>query len=185
MTEDPSPSKPYSLKVEVNIQEPAWTEMVPPVAALAKEVVHETLANKEAWHLWPGAMPTSGIEVSVCFAGDEFVQNLNQTFRDKNKPTNVLSFPNGDLSKAGGAGSLLLGDVVLARGVVLAEAKRDGKSPVAHTSHLLVHGVLHLLGFSHDLNPDAEDMETLEVEILKALGIANPYEEIQGQRDTS
>ena len=182
MTADPSPSEPFSLNVAVNIQDPAWTEMVPPVAALAKEVVRETLAKKEVWHLWLGVLPTSGIEVSVCFAGDEFVQNLNQTFRDKNKPTNVLSFPNGGLSDASDAGSLLLGDVVLARGVVLAEAKRDGKSLVAHTSHLLVHGVLHLLGFSHDLDPDAEAMETLEEEILKELGIANPYEEIQGQR---
>lgn len=183
MTADPSPSEPYSLTVDVNIQDPAWTEAVPSAAALADEVIRETLANKAVWRHWPEAAPTGALEISVCFAGDEFVQGLNRKFRGKNSATNVLSFPAGDRpGNRIGAEPVMLGDIVLAQGVVLAEARRDAKTPRAHTSHLLIHGALHLLGFSHELDPEAEAMEALEVEILGGLGIANPYQETGAQR---
>ncbi len=185
MTADPSPSEPYSLTVDVDIQDPAWTEAVPSAVALAEEVIRETLANKAVWCHWPEAAPTGALEVSVCFAGNEFVQGLNQKFRGKNTATNVLSFPAGDRpGNRIGTEPVMLGDIVLAQGVVLAEARRDGKTPRAHTSHLLIHGALHLLGFSHNLDPEAEAMEALEVEILEVLGIANPYLETSGQKQT-
>ena len=175
MSEDPSPPEPHSLIVEVAIQDLAWTEALPPAKALAEEIVRETLGNKKAWRRWPGNRPGERIEVSVCFAGDKFVQDLNNKYRDKNHPTNVLSFPNGEFVNNGQADTLILGDIAIAKGVVEAEAKRDKKSLIAHTSHLLVHGTLHLLGYTHEKDAEAKTMEALEVDILGSIGLANPY----------
>jgi len=105
-------------------------------------------------------------ELSVVLADDGFVQNLNRDYRDKDKPTNVLSFPQD---------SPMLGDVVLAYETVKREAEEQDKAFEDHAAHLLVHGVLHLLGYDHENDEDAEEMEALEVEILNGLGIANPY----------
>lgn len=105
-------------------------------------------------------------ELSVVLADDGFVQNLNRDYRDKDKPTNVLSFPQD---------SPMLGDVVLAYETVKREAEEQDKAFEDHVAHLLVHGVLHLLGYDHENDEDAEEMEALEVEILNGLVIANPY----------
>jgi probable rRNA maturation factor len=103
-------------------------------------------------------------------------RRLNRTWRGKDKPTNVLSFPAG--GEAGPRDApRLLGDVVLAGGVVAAEAEAQGKRLSAHLTHLVVHGVLHLLGHDHERDRDAERMEALEIRILRRLGVANPYEE--------
>lgn len=114
-------------------------------------------------------------EVSIVLADDDMVQNLNHKFRDQDKPTNVLSFPLGDDGIAPGNGGRLLGDVILAFETTQREAAEQAKSLVAHTSHLVVHGVLHVLGFDHEDRHDAEDMEALEREILATLNIADPY----------
>ena len=120
------------------------------------------------------------IEVSVRLTGDRQVQALNAQWRGKDKPTNVLSFPladETDLRKANVAGpELLLGDIVLARGVCETEAAEKGMSVEQHAAHLLVHGTLHLLGYDHHDDADACDMEAREVRALERLGIANPYE---------
>ena len=120
------------------------------------------------------------VEISVSLTGDEQVRALNAKWRGKDKPTNVLSFPMADerdLSRANVASSeLLLGDIVLARGVCEAEAAEKGVPLEQHATHLIVHGTLHLLGHDHVDESDASDMEAREVLALGRLGIANPYE---------
>ena len=103
---------------------------------------------------------------------------LNLQYREKDKPTNVLSFPS-DIPEE--VLSLLdaepLGDLVICIPVVLQEAAEQQKTPTDHFTHLLVHGILHLLGYDHETTEsDAEEMEALEIEILKKLGVANPYQ---------
>jgi probable rRNA maturation factor len=120
------------------------------------------------------------LEISVTLTGDGQVQALNAKWRGKDKPTNVLSFPMADerdLTRSNIAGAeLLLGDIILARGVCEAEASDKGVSVEDHAAHLVVHGTLHLLGYDHHDERDAADMEAREVRALKRLGIANPYE---------
>ena len=120
------------------------------------------------------------VEISVSLTGDDQVRALNAKWRGKDKPTNVLSFPMADerdLSRANVASSeLLLGDIVLARGVCEAEAAEKGVSVEQHATHLIVHGTLHLLGYDHHDDRDASDMEGREVRALERLGMANPYE---------
>jgi probable rRNA maturation factor len=114
-------------------------------------------------------------ELSVVLADNRLSRRLNRTWRGKDKPTNVLSFPaSGDAPRGA---PRLLGDVVLAGGVVAAEAEAQGKRLSAHVTHLVVHGVLHLLGHDHERERDAERMEALEIRILRRLGVANPYED--------
>ncbi len=103
-------------------------------------------------------------EITLLLAGDARLKSLNHEFRGKAKPTNVLSFPQG-----GG------GDIAIAHGVVAREAKEQGKTFADHATHLVVHGVLHLAGHDHIKPKDAKVMESLEVKILKRLGIADPY----------
>jgi probable rRNA maturation factor len=119
------------------------------------------------------------IEISVALSGDEQVRALNAKWRGKDKATNVLSFPmvderDLDLANVSGA-ELLLGDIVLARGICEAEAIEKGVSFQDHAAHLLVHGTLHLLGYDHLDDRDAVEMEAREVRALERLGIANPY----------
>jgi probable rRNA maturation factor len=120
------------------------------------------------------------VEISVTLTCNEQVRALNAKWRGKDKPTNVLSFPMADerdLGRANIAGAeLLLGDIILARGVCEEEAVQKGVPVEQHAAHLLVHGTLHLLGYDHQRDEDAADMEAREVRALKRLGISNPYE---------
>lgn len=115
-------------------------------------------------------------ELAVLLADDAAVRCLNRDWRGVDRATNVLSFPNlDDLEAAPSAGPVLLGDVVLAYETVAAEAERAGITLAAHTAHLVVHGVLHLLGQDHVDEAEADAMEALEARILSGLGIADPY----------
>lgn len=120
------------------------------------------------------------VEVSVLLTGDDEVRRLNSQWREKDRPTNVLSFPMmdpDDLTDATVAGpEMLLGDIVLAGGVCALEAADKKLTVEDHAMHLLVHGTLHLLGYDHQDDRDALEMETLEIRALERLGIANPYE---------
>jgi probable rRNA maturation factor len=108
--------------------------------------------------------------VSIVLSSDASVAVLNGRYRKKPKPTNVLSFPPGPGSPDG-----YIGDIVLAIETILREAKEQDVPPEHHLQHLIVHGLLHLSGYDHETDADAERMEALEIMILARLGVANPY----------
>lgn len=112
-------------------------------------------------------------EISVVFTDDAHIRTLNDRFRGKDKPTNVLSFPAPGTGK--GRFGPLLGDVVLALETIENEAKNLGLTFEAHLTHLIVHGFLHLLGYDHLHESEAATMEGLETHVLAELGIADPY----------
>ncbi len=120
------------------------------------------------------------LEISVKLSNNDEVQQLNAAYRGKDKPTNVLSFPlvPQDLLQSlsnSDDGEVLLGDIIMAHDVCASEAVEKSIAMEDHASHLLVHGVLHLLGYDHETETDALIMEALEVKALQNLGIANPY----------
>ena len=116
-------------------------------------------------------------EAAVALASDAEVRALNAAYRGKPKPTNVLSFPAfvSPGSRPAPGERRMLGDIILARETVLHEAAEQGLSPRHHLQHLVVHALLHLLGYDHDNEPDARAMEALEVRILAGMGIPDPY----------
>jgi len=120
-----------------------------------------------------GALP-EGAEVSILFTDDAHIRTLNAEWRGKDKPTNVLSFPAGP-AFPGGVQPPILGDIVLARETILREADEQAKPFEDHLCHLIVHGFLHLLGYDHETDDEAEAMEAMERQILEGLAIADPY----------
>lgn len=141
--------------IDITIDAPAWLERLPRVEAL----LGETAATLDA----PG-------EAAVLLTSDEAVRDLNGRFRGKDAATNVLSFP----AVANSEGRL--GDIALALGVCEAEARDQGKPLADHVRHLLVHGLLHLIGYDHEKDGEAQIMETRERELLARLGVPDPYD---------
>jgi probable rRNA maturation factor len=121
------------------------------------------------------------IEIAVRLTSDAEVRQLNAQYRQKDKPTNVLSFPMIEqdlievLTQNSDDGEVILGDIVLAHGVCVTEAAEKGISVEHHATHLIVHGVLHLLGYDHQGDSEAEAMESMERAALETLGIPDPY----------
>ncbi|MHC8441599.1 MAG: rRNA maturation RNase YbeY [Candidatus Eutrophobiaceae bacterium] len=111
--------------------------------------------------------------LAILIVGEAEGQELNRCWRKKDAPTNVLSFPAGSMP---GFGSKLLGDLVLCAPVVAQEALAQGKELTAHWAHLTIHGTLHLLGYDHERERDAEKMEALEIRLLGCLGYRDPYQ---------
>jgi len=115
-------------------------------------------------------------EASVMLTDDAQIRELNRTWRSKDKPTNVLSFPAPE--QPGLDGPRHLGDIALAYETLVRESEEESKELAHHFAHLIVHGVLHLLGYDHEVEAEADIMEALEVKALATLGIADPYRDM-------
>jgi len=120
-------------------------------------------------------LPQQPVEFAVRIVGEAEIQTLNQLYRNKDSATNVLSFPAGAIAGLPADAVQQMGDIVVCASVVRDEALRQGKALEHHWAHMLVHGTLHLLGYDHGADADAEEMEQLEITVLESRGIANPY----------
>ncbi len=156
---------PDDLEIDLAINADGWPS-AEALEALAHRALGAVFATADLRYL-PGS------ELSLVFSDDAEVQVLNRDYRSKDKPTNVLSFPGGD--EEGPVFGPLLGDIVLARETVMREAEEGAIAFDAHLVHLIVHGTLHLFGYDHQIDSEADIMEGLETRILAGLGIADPY----------
>jgi probable rRNA maturation factor len=161
-----------------------WQRMPTPPRTVARRAARAALRSAPARQALRALAGTARpVELAILLADDALVQRLNRDYRGKDKPTNVLSFPAADGSAIPDGGApLLLGDVVLAGETVSREARAQRKPMAAHLSHLVVHGVLHLLGYDHVRAGEARRMEALETEVLAGLGIADPYRGARARR---
>lgn len=132
----------------------SWKEEILYAFAKATEILEKDLSDKE---------------LSIVFADDKTLQELNKTYRQKDKPTNVLSFPSEEEEE--------LGDIILAYETIIKESAENSISLLHHVLHLIIHGFLHLLGYDHQEEAEAKHMEQTEILILKHLNISNPYED--------
>ncbi|HEY9218302.1 MAG TPA: rRNA maturation RNase YbeY [Phenylobacterium sp.] len=157
--------------IEVQIDDDAWLEALPEVKKLGYAAADAALS-----FLPPEMGEDLGLVVFL--TDDETVRDLNERFRGKDAPTNVLSFPSPPDNPEGH-----VGDIALAYGVCVREAAEQHKTLAAHVQHLVVHGVLHLVGYDHENDAEADEMEGLERIILTGLGVADPYQAGQGTDD--
>ena len=142
------------MGIDIEIEDEAWSAALPNAEVLALEAAEAATAE--------GGM-------AILLTDDDAVAELNQRFRGKTGPTNVLSFPAPDNREGH------LGDIALAYGVCAREAAEQGKSLAHHLQHLVAHGVLHLVGYDHQTETEAEEMEALERRILAGLDVPDPY----------
>ena len=151
--------------IDVTVALETWSTAVADVEEVCQRAAMEALVRSNR-----AAIET---EISVLLCDDDTVSRLNGEYRGQTRPTNILSFPIGNPDD--GPDPHLLGDVAIAFETVAAEAASSHLAIVDHLTHLVVHGVLHLLGYDHQITREAEEMEDLEIEILDSLGIADPY----------
>ncbi len=166
-----------NLVIDISIDDDGWNAELPDASGIATCAINAVwdMAGKKS--LISNEVQSKTVEISLLLLGDDRQQTLNRDYLGKDKPTNVLSFPTGALLGGGVAGDapLLLGDIAIALQTTTIEAKAQKKTLANHFSHLVVHGMVHLLGFDHIETGEAETMENLETDILKELGIENPY----------
>lgn len=161
-------------EIDVSVSCRLWEEALPEPQALSRNAALAALRTLEP--------DLTDVEASIVLADDAFVKGLNRDYRDRDRPTNVLSFPALEPDQGIPARGetltgmpVMLGDVVVAYETACAEATEEGKTLGDHLSHLVVHGMLHLLGHDHQTPVAAEAMEKLEIDVLAGLDIANPY----------
>jgi probable rRNA maturation factor len=157
--------------IDIVIAEPAWRGELPEAGRICRRAVRAALA---------AAGIARRVELCVRLSDDDELHRLNRTYRETDRPTNVLAFPTSDdpdrlLASDEGDRPILVGDVALALGTAKTEAERGGVPLAAHTAHLVVHGVLHLLGHDHGDEAEARRMDVLEVNALNRLGVAHPH----------
>ncbi len=178
--------KTKGAEIDVAVSCEGWGEDISGAEDLCRRVALATLEGSGC------DLGGRDVEVSLMLADDALIRKLNRDYRNQNKVTNVLSFSSGALTPGDGGpespagasgpvapispvGPVALGDVVIAFETVRGEAKVQEKSLEAHLTHMVVHGILHLLGFDHEDRSQAEHMEGLEISILAGLGHDNPY----------
>jgi len=157
---------PPRLVIERVHAEADWSELEP-LAPLLDRLAAEIVRYVK--------LPAASQAV-LALSSDPHVRILNRKYSGKDRATNVLSFPARSGSDAASHEAAFLGDIVLAKETVLREARESGLPPRHHVAHLVVHGLLHLLGYDHDTDAQADEMEALEARILAPLGIADPRE---------
>jgi probable rRNA maturation factor len=162
--------------LDVAVQAEGWPETDWEALAVRASTAALTQSPFGEWLAWPTI-----IEIAVRLTSDDEVRTLNHQYRQKDKATNVLSFPmiQPDLLESvtqnSDDGEVILGDIVLAHGVCAREAEERGISVADHAAHLIVHGALHLLGYDHQGDAEAEAMEEMERAALATLGLHDPY----------
>jgi probable rRNA maturation factor len=149
----------------IDIADDAWAG-VADLERLAERAIAAALKHVEA---------DTNVEISVLFASDAEAARLNEEWRGKDYAPNILSFPAPEEQNMPEGEPKPLGDLILAAGTVAREAEEQGKPLTSHLTHLIVHGTLHLLGFDHIEERDAQAMETAEIAILAGLGVPDPY----------
>ena len=150
--------------IDVEIEDEAWIAAAPQAQDLVRTAAAAALRQAES----------DGEAVTILLTDDDSVRDLNARFRGKDYATNVLSFPAPENPEGH------LGDIALAFGVCAREASEQGKPLAHHLQHLVAHGVLHLLGYDHETDAEAEHMEGLERVVLAGLGVPDPYAAEQG-----
>lgn len=165
MTEITIPDIDLSISCEI------WEREEDDCEAIVTETIQKTFMNAKL----PQDFAGKSVEIGIILANDDLVRVLNRDYRNKDKPTNVLSFPMHDEQTNIGGEAIMLGDVFLAYETIKKEAQEQDKLFKHHMIHLLVHGCLHLLGYDHKKDEDAIMMEMLEIKILASMGIQNPY----------
>lgn len=166
----PDRSQPY-YRAHVFIDDEKWSDLPVNWGDYVSQLT-ELVLKQFDWN--------RDVEVNVKLTNNKEIQELNQAYRHKDKPTNVLSFPamdDADISRLPEGFPILLGDIALAYEVIQQEALEQNKVFLHHINHLIVHGLLHLLGYDHEIDSEAEEMEALEIDILSKQSIPNPYEE--------
>ncbi len=146
-----------SREIAIHIKDKEWTNLDFNFKRLASKIINYVLQYEKI----------DNYEISIIFMSDKAIQKLNSQYRENNKPTNVLSFIYNI--------EPLCGDIILAYGTIVRESQEQGKSFQAHLTHLIIHGVLHLLGYDHETNEEALIMEELEKKLLGYFNIPNPY----------
>jgi probable rRNA maturation factor len=153
------------LSLDISVPSALWRSL-PQARTMARETIAVCLVES-------GIAAREGVEVGLCLADDARVRSLNAQWRGKDKPTNVLSFPASSPKRPGE--TPMLGDIALAYETVAREAAETGAPLADHYRRLVAHGFLHLIGFDHQTDEEAERMEALEKRILTRLGVADPY----------
>ena len=156
---------PRDMTIDVSVTEPRWAEIAAHEELIAR-AVRQTLAEIDV-------KLAAGAEVSILLCNDAFISGLNKQYRGRDTATNVLSFP----SDSGPDEAALLGDIVIAFETTAHEAQTLNKTFEDHFTHLVIHGFLHLLGYDHEDDEEAEEMEAVERDVLASLGIEDPYRE--------
>lgn len=157
---------PERLSIDIVVEGGDWTRFAPVDATILAACA--AVARSPALSFAPS-------EACIALVSDAEVRTLNRTYRGKDKPTNVLSFPAASHLSPGETAMHQLGDIVLAAETVAREAAELHISPHHHLQHLVVHGLLHLLGYNHEEDAAAEEMEGLETKILASIGVPDPY----------
>lgn len=170
-----------NLELNACIEEQGWLDALPEAEKISEEVFSKIIGYVKEHEEIDFLNSDKPLSVNLALSNDSHVHELNAEFRNMDKPTNVLSFANIDDENferdIASAECIELGDIIISLETMQREAKEKNISLHDHYCHLLAHGLLHLLGFDHIEDDEAEYMEDFEIQILKTMNIANPYQE--------